>query len=459
MNLLHDDVVERQRSKWRLDPTIALVVLFSALAILFGTADGTSETSRQGIRGIHAEAVLSAATAARNQVAQAQVLAVAEELGAATGIERAEGLRLVDESMSELETRLANLKGLVDADATIDSDWIRFSTVVRDILVSIRTGRLHESRTSIEGDLDPIYRSFVTNLAEYRDGQLLGLQLAQVNAGRVANAARFAVAFLIPLTFVVAFRRTTRRRQERLRLQQELETQRAVALAKDEAIANLSHELRTPLTSIYGFAMTMVEHPDTASEEIARLIASESADLSRMVDDLLTAAKSDNQALMFRQEIVDPVAEVKKVLDPLAHVTVVHTVLDEGRIAADRLRFRQVVRNLLSNAIKHGAAPMAVSGRVDGDSYVIEVVDSGPGVPQEIRSRIFERYVHRGQAPLLTGSVGLGLSIARLLSERMGGTLAYRRTVDLTVFELRLPLAPDFVASRPAEPFARAMSA
>lgn len=165
MNLLHD-VVERQRSKWRLDPTIALVVLFSAMAILFGTADGTSETSRQGIRGIHAEAVLSAATAARNQVAQAQVLAVAEDLGAATGVERAEGLRLVDESMSELETRLANLKELVDADATIDSDWIRFSTVVGDILVSIRTGRLDESRTSIEEDLDRIYRSFVTNLAE-----------------------------------------------------------------------------------------------------------------------------------------------------------------------------------------------------------------------------------------------------------------------------------------------------
>ncbi|CAN5741821.1 hypothetical protein BH18ACT6_BH18ACT6_12240 [soil metagenome] len=159
-----------------------------------------------------------------------------------------------------------------------------------------------------------------------------------------------------------------------------------------------------------------------------------------MVDDLLTAARSDNEACMFRQEVVDPVLEVKKVLDPLAHIITVETRLADAEILADRLRFRQMLRNLVSNAIKHGAAPIAIRGWVDGESYVIEVIDSGPGVSAEISARIFERYVHRGQAPLVTGSVRLGLSIVRLLAEGMDSTVSYRRTTDLTVFELRLPL-------------------
>lgn len=245
----------------------------------------------------------------------------------------------------------------------------------------------------IEGGFEENYQSLVTSLAEYRDGQLLGLQLSQENAGRVANAARFGVAFLVPLTFVLAVRRNQRRRQQRIALEQEIQNQRAITRAKDEAIANLSHELRTPLTSIYGFAMTLVEEPSSASPEIAQVIASESADLSRMVDDLLTAARSDNEALMFRQEVVDPVLEVKKVLDPLAHIITVETRLADAEILADRLRFRQMLRNLVSNAIKHGAAPIAIRGRVDGESYVIEVIDSGPGVSAEISARIFERYV------------------------------------------------------------------
>lgn len=453
------DANEAKRSKWRPDPTIALVALFATLAILFGTADGTSETARQGMRGIHAEAVLSAAARARNQLAQAQVLAIAEDVGAATDVQRAEGLRLVDESLAEFEKRLGNFREVIGPDATIDAEWIQFSTTIDHILTSIRSGELAESRDLIQGDLDQIYRATVMELAEYRDGQLLGLQLAQVNAGRVANAARFAVAFLIPLTFVLTFRRGVRRQKERLKLQQEIESQRAITRAKDEAIANLSHELRTPLTSIYGFALAMVEEPAVASEEIAQLIASESADLSRMVDDLLTAAKSDNEGLVFRQEVVDAAAEVKKVLKPLAYIAAIPTLLADGRISADRLRFRQVMRNLLSNAIKYGAAPLAVRGRVDGESYVIEVIDSGPGVPPEIRSRIFERYVHQGQAPLLTGSVGLGLSIARLLAEKMGGSLTYRRTKDFTVFELRLPLVADLFLPQPVNLFANAISA
>lgn len=441
MSNYRQEVARWSRLKWRgPDALIALMALLAALAVLFGTADGTSEAARQGIRGVHAEGALSAAATARNQVAQAQVLAVAAGMNAATETEFSEAIRLAEQSMSILTERLGGLEAVAGENPALDVTANRFLGATEEIVALMSTGRLAESRAMIEGGFEENYQSLVTSLAEYRDGQLLGLQLSQENAGRVANAARFGVAFLVPLTFVLAVRRNQRRRQQRIALEQEIQNQRAITRAKDEAIANLSHELRTPLTSIYGFAMTLVEEPSSASPEIAQVIASESADLSRMVDDLLTAARSDNEALMFRQEVVDPVLEVKKVLDPLAHIITVETRLADAEILADRLRFRQMLRNLVSNAIKHGAAPIAIRGRVDGESYVIEVIDSGPGVSAEISARIFERYVHRGQAPLVTGSVGLGLSIVRLLAEGMDSTVSYRRTTDLTVFELRLPL-------------------
>jgi signal transduction histidine kinase len=109
-------------------------------------------------------------------------------------------------------------------------------------------------------------------------------------------------------------------------------------------------------------------------------------------------------------------------------------------LRADRLRLRQVLRNLLSNALKHGEPPIALTGRVERNRYVLAVTDCGPGVPPELEARLFQRFIHQGRDPLLTGSVGLGLSIARLLVRRMGGNLAYRRSDGLTTFLVELPL-------------------
>ena len=98
----------------------------------------------------------------------------------------------------------------------------------------------------------------------------------------------------------------------------------------------------------------------------------------------------------------------------------IHTHLAEGRITADRLRLRQIIRNLLSNAIKHGNGQIAVVGRVIGNSYVLEVIDQGGGVAPDLERRLFRRYTHEGRTPLLTGTIGLGLAISHLLTTSMG---------------------------------------
>ena len=136
--------------------------------------------------------------------------------------------------------------------------------------------------------------------------------------------------------------------------------------------------------------------------------------------------------------------EVEAVLAPMRAmgIEIVSKVALEY-VTADRLRLRQVLRNLLSNALKHGEPPIAVTGRVERHRYVLAVTDSGPGVPAELEARLFQRFIHQGRDPLLTGSVGLGLSIARLLVRRMGGALAYRHSEDLTTFSVELPLWGD----------------
>ena len=108
---------------------------------------------------------------------------------------------------------------------------------------------------------------------------------------------------------------------------------------------------------------------------------------------------------------------------------------------SDRLRLRQVVRNLLSNAGKYGGPHIRLLGdEVDG-WYEIRVEDDGEGIPPELEARLFQRFLHRGDMPLVLGSVGLGLSIVRALAEGMGGAVWYERRRGWTCFVVRVPLA------------------
>jgi signal transduction histidine kinase len=111
-----------------------------------------------------------------------------------------------------------------------------------------------------------------------------------------------------------------------------------------------------------------------------------------------------------------------------------------GTVRCDPARLRQIVRNLVSNACKYGDGGVWVWGAVESRTYVLEVVDRGPGVPAEIEDRLFQRFVHRGTETATSSSVGLGLSIVRSLADGMGGTVTYHRRAGETCFSVRLPL-------------------
>jgi signal transduction histidine kinase len=211
--------------------------------------------------------------------------------------------------------------------------------------------------------------------------------------------------------------------------------------AKDEFIAKVSHELRTPLTAVLGLTSAMNSAESLSDEERAELmgmVATQAAEMSYIVDDLLVAARAEMDAVTIVLETVDPRAEAVKVLDNLALGAI--EVPDEmPKVIADPGRLRQIFRNLLTNANRYGGDRRRILAGVEDGSVWIEVRDDGEGVNPEDTDRIFEPYAtaHSG----VTGSVGLGLSVARQLAELMGGSLAYDRDRSETVFRLQLPLA------------------
>lgn len=444
----HELASSRQRTALVAVVVVALATVLVALAAVFATARSSVQVAEIGTRGIYDEAVLSAVATTRNRAVQAFLVLSATEAGVAQDADLDWSVEAVEAGIAELTVRVDRLREQlteVEERELLQKAADDFVTSVAAVLAQIADGAPGSPAETDLLAIDDDYQVLAELLASDRELVVHDLELAQEDAGRIANAARFLVAFAIPLAAVFAFRRGVRRRQRQIDLEKELARQREIAQTKDDFIADVSHELRTPLTSIYGFATTLLDEKISSdpglTTEFATLIAMEADELSRMVDDLLTAARADDDGLSFRQEKVDPSAEVEAVLAPMRAMglEVISRVTPE-HVSADRLRLRQVLRNLLSNAQKHGAAPIAVIGRTEKARYVLAVSDNGPGVKPELNSRLFQRFIHEGRGPLLTGSVGLGLSIARMLARRMGGDLTYQRLNGVTTFLIELPL-------------------
>ena len=102
-------------------------------------------------------------------------------------------------------------------------------------------------------------------------------------------------------------------------------------------------------------------------------------------------------------------------------------------------------------ARNHGGDRVAIHGSPSEHGYRITVADDGDGVPPDIEQRLFTPFVHRGDRPLITGSVGLGLSITRLLTEAMGGAITYERDEGETRFLVDLPIPPQDPAPAPVD--------
>ncbi|GAA1597704.1 HAMP domain-containing sensor histidine kinase [Kribbella karoonensis] len=215
-------------------------------------------------------------------------------------------------------------------------------------------------------------------------------------------------------------------------------------------VADASHELRTPLTSIRGFAELSRQRGDTTDSDTMRRIEDEAKRMGLLVDDLLLLARLDQQRPL-RMESVDllPIAA-----DALHNAQAIQpdrplslTILPDSEapvVEGDETRLRQVLGNLVSNALNYTPvdAPITVSVGTRGSEAILEVSDTGPGLSDEQKARVFERFYRADTARTrTTGGSGLGLSIvAALVAAHNGRVTTTDTTPHGATFTVHLPL-------------------
>jgi signal transduction histidine kinase len=209
------------------------------------------------------------------------------------------------------------------------------------------------------------------------------------------------------------------------------EEARTAIQAKDEFFALISHELRTPLTSITGWAALLERDPDSATiAEAARSIASAAALQARLIDDLLDVSRimtgkfAITEARIDLREVIDGTVSGMRPQAAAQGISLRITALQSVIVNGDAARLRQVVTNLLSNAVKFTPAGGLIETCLtrDGSFAVIEVRDTGEGIPSGFLPYIFDR---RAQAtPRRLGGLGLGLAIVKHIVELHGGSVA-----------------------------------
>ena len=427
--------------------TTAAIALF-ALALVFSSAAGASRVA-ENARALHwTNATVGSTAIARLAVAQAVVFGIDHELGVADADARDTAIDEAASSLDEIERWLSQLDGKVIVGAGTIAEGIEtFVEAGRATLTRLSDGAVESAERGFQAQVEPAYATTVGLLQAEQQAIARKISDTEDLAGFVGTATSFLVTLLIPALALLVYFVLARRqfRDAQVRMDAKLKAERELNRAKDEFIAGISHELRTPLTSIYGFSEHLVENGiiDPAEAlELITLINHDSAELSRMVEDLLTAARLDSDALNFHYEVVPMLGEIDAVVSPMRRAgAMIHVDGDETLVWADRARVRQVIRNLVSNAIRHGGDVIKVVLDERSGVLAMTVTDNGDGVGAAVETRLFDRFVHDGRATLLNGSVGLGLSIAKSLAKTMGGDITYVRALGWTNFVLTLPLA------------------
>jgi two-component system OmpR family sensor kinase len=247
---------------------------------------------------------------------------------------------------------------------------------------------------------------------------------------------------------------------EMLRSLDAARTEREGVMQKQrEFVADASHELRTPLTSVLAnleLLQASLERTDQAEDqEIVDSALRSSKRMGRLIGDLLLLARADagrfdvHRRLDLAEVAGEAAAEVAPLMGDRRLVVENERPL---RVDGSRDELHRLVLNLLDNAIRHTppGACVELSLREESGEALVEVADDGPGIPAEMRSQVFDRFV-RGQGPADTArgtGTGLGLAIVSAVAESHGGSVeAAESKSGGALFVARIPLAGDSKAA------------
>jgi two-component system, OmpR family, sensor kinase len=322
--------------------------------------------------------------------------------------------------------------------------------------------RVETRRVQVEGWPDPWFLQYAREVSEVQDtaarvkvflafGVLGGALLALLAGLATARRAMEPIAQL-----TAAARRVERSRDPSVRIphpeaedevaelartldamlaaldESRAETEGALARQR-EFVADASHELRTPLTSVLANLELLEEELTGEQREAAASALRSSRRMRRLVADLLLLARADagRQAPHRPVDLSQVVTDAASELEPVAGDHEISISAPAGvEVEGARDELHRLVLNLMENALRHtdpGTAVEATVERSNGE-VVLSVEDDGPGIPLELREKVFERF-YRGAGDQ-SGSSGLGLSIVRAVAEQHRGSVRLEEPLD-----------------------------
>ena len=243
---------------------------------------------------------------------------------------------------------------------------------------------------------------------------------------------------------------------EKERLEQEKQRLIEIDHQRTEFLARISHDLRTPLSSILGFSDLILTGEggklSKRHQDFIQAINRNGHQLLALINDLLDLSTLDARKMALRREpiaLTELVADLRAATVPVLLQAGVQVGWQSdaslvGKMAnLDRRRMLQVLINLVDNARKFTPRGGHVAVTIDSDALEsrFTITDSGPGIPEADRSRIFRPFAHRGLAAARGEGVGLGLAIVKAIVDLHGGTIVLADSVPGSgcSFRVRIP--------------------
>ncbi len=240
-------------------------------------------------------------------------------------------------------------------------------------------------------------------------------------------------------------------------LQNKLEAEKEIAenanKLKSLFISNISHDLRSPLNAILGFTNILLTDKslNTKANHYIKIIKESSESVLEMLNDILDLSKLESNKIDIKKTnvliylVLMEIFEQNILQAQKKHLEFIldYNIDKKFQILSDETRIKQIVTNLVVNAIKYtNKGYVKISCKTDNKNLIIAVKDSGIGIPKNKQKYIFDRFYQIEHENIKTfKGAGLGLSISKLLSEKLGGNLSFKSNENKgSEFIFKLPL-------------------